>query len=666
MKSPKNQDQYWATLEDHSELLDHLDTKIKAYTDDLNITGLLGVYERAYRAYYGGRVGNGVLGTPLFEASRLTAGGKQGEKTRLKANHYRNLLRHLHQLTTSQKPAVAARASNSDYKSQAQTILANGLIDYYWREKNLGNIVRDAAELSLAIYGESFIHNPWDQTGGEIHIAGTETEQAIYQGEQEYDILTPLDVIRDPSLKDFKKSSWVIIRLQKNKYDLAAQYPEYAQDIIATSTVDQSQDNWPGFKLRGGQDPKNTDLVSFFVLYHKKTVACPQGRLVMFLTDLVLFDGPMPYRDVPVRRMSAEKLFDTIYGYTVAWDLLGVQEGIDELHTMLMSNNNTFGIQSLHIKDTDSIQVSSLGGGMKLFKSEEPPTPIQLTKSAPESYDYLDKLEQTGELLSGISATVRGNPEASLKSGTALALVVSQSIQFASSLEDAINRLVEELGTDLINNLKDFSQTPRVANIIGKSQRPYAKSFSADDLTEINRVVVEQVNPLSKTVAGRSEIANNLLQQGMIKNPEDYLQTLATGQLNPIVEGRQLEMLTIQAENEELREMREAIAVITENHALHIEHHKEVISDPESKRNPQLVANTLAHIQEHINLARSMDPALQQILGQQPLPPAPGVMNPMPVNPIQQQAQEANLPSMPNLPENSPPEAQAAYEKINA
>lgn len=659
----EKQDKYWALETDYKILLDNLDKKSKSYFDDLRSVGLLSLYERAYRAYYGGRISSGMNGGPLFEGSRLTPSGAQGEKTRLKANHYRNLLRHLHQLSTSQKPAVQARASNSDYDSQAQTILANGLLDYYWREKNLGNIIIDAAEIALSIYGESFIHEPWNQSGGQLYTVGMDGIP-IYEGEQEYEILNPLEVIRDPNLKNDYQSDWVIIKLQENKWETIANFPSFEEEILKENQVDFNSDEFPVFQIRGGIDPDSTDLINKCILYHKKSKSCPDGRMVVYIKNAVLFDGPLPYKNIPIRKLSAEKLAGTIYSYTVAWDLLAVQDGIDELHTMLMSNNKTFGTQSIWIKDTDKLQVSSLGQGMKLFKSEEPPTPIQLVKSAPETYNYLDKLEHTGELLSGISSTVRGNPEANLKSGNALALVVSQSIQFASGLEESINRVVEDIGMDLFNNLKDFSKTPRVANIIGKSQRSFAKTFQASDLSEINRVIVEQVNPLSKTVAGRAEIANNMLQQGLIKSPEDYIMILSTGQLDPATESAQLEMLAIQAENEELREGRPVTVLITENHPLHIRHHLSVIQGPEEKKNPELVANTLAHVQEHLDKWRSMDPAIMVLLGMQP-PPAPP-MNPNmppqqaggPINPEQKQ------PNLPDLPPGSPPESQIAYDKM--
>lgn len=659
--------QYWASIAEHDDLLTHLDNKITNYYDDLRETGLIDLWERSYRAYYGGRITGNLVGAALFESAKLVQAGKQGEKTRLKANHYRNLIRHAHHLCTSQKPNVQTKASNTDYKSQSQTILGNGLLDYYWREKTVSAVVKDVTEIAL-VYGEGFVHNSWDPKAGEVYTTD-ETGQPIYEGDQAYTIHAPLDVIRDPSLRSDKQATWRILKVQKNRWELAARYPSLAETILEASACNPEDDDEPSFQLRGGNDPINEDLINFYVLYHEKCEALPQGRMVEFIKETVLFDGPLPYRRMPIRRICAEQLLNTIYGYSFAFDLLGIQEGIDELNTALMSNNKTFAIQSLWVKDTDKVQMSSLGGGMRLLKSEEMPQPVQLTKSAAESYQYLDKLEKTAETLSGISSTVRGQPEASLKSGAALALVVSQSIQFINNLEEAVNRLVEDLGTDLINNLRDFSKTQRVANIIGESSRPFAKTFVGQDLSEINRVVVEQASPLAKTVAGRVEIANNLLQQGFLKTPEQYLMVLSTGQLDPAIEGTQHTMLNIRAENEELREGRPVQAVVTEDHALHIKEHKLILENPEAKKNPELVMNVLAHIQEHLDLWRSADPAILMITGQQP-PPPPAMPGPPaapmePGNPVMAQAEGVDVPNMPSLPENAPPEAQAAYDKLN-
>ena len=46
------------------------------------------------------------------------------------------------------------------------------------------------------------------------------------------------------------------------------------------------------------------------------------------------------------------------------------------------------------------------------------------------------------------------------------------------------------------------------------------KEFTGDDLTSVNRVIVDVGNPLARTTAGRVEMAEQLLQMGVIKTPQ--------------------------------------------------------------------------------------------------------------------------------------------------
>lgn len=681
IKKPYNLDMYWADFKQEPDaFLSALDTKEREYYDDLKETGLLDVMERSYRAYYGGKVSGNVANTQLFYASALRSGGKSGEKTIVKVNHFRNLIEHVHHLVTSNKPVTQAKSANTDYKSQSQTMLANGLLDYYWREKNVERHVSDATETML-IYGLAFVHAPWNPSMGKETGADMQSGKTLHEGDQEYYVLAPMDAIGDPSIKNGKET-WRILRGQENRWDLAARYPKHKDAILEASALDPLDDESPTFQLRGGNEPKNEDLVRIKTFYHAKTGAMPNGRLTIYLQDVILFDGYLPYDDIPVYKMCAKKIADTIYGYSMAFDLLGIQEGVDELNTALMSNNKTLALQSIWIKDTDKLNVSTLGGGMKVMKSEEKPESLQLTQSAPETYTYKDSLTSDMETISGVSATMRGNPEASLKSGAALALVVSQSVQFSSSVEESVYRLVEDLSMALIKNFRDFSTTNRVINIVGEANRSFAKEFDPKgELSQINRVLCERVNPMSKTIAGRVEIANNLLQQGMIENPKQYIMVLTTGQLDPVVEAREHKLLNIRAENEELRNGREVIAIATDNHADHIMEHATVLDSPEARRDPNIVSIVLAHQAEHIRLWRETDPAILMVTGQQPPPPPmimPGMGAPMPngAPPAEGQSPAAMQPqnpevvngvpvaSMPDMPENTPPEAQASYDKM--
>lgn len=686
----KDPTQYWASLTD-TAFLDQAHKRIEEYYDDLRNTGLYYVWEKSYRAYYGSRLSGSRFSGQLFDSSELSRSGKEGEITNLKTNHYRNLLQHTLQLTTSQRPALSCQATNSDYKSQAQTILGKGIVDYYMREKKVKKYVHQAVETGL-VFSEGWVHMPWNATEGEIYDHQPETGAPIYEGDLEFSCLSPLDIPREIDLTQDDDHDWLFVRTRINKFDLAAKYPEKASEILENVNSDQNKyEQYDSFNLqiRRGDSP-DSDRAVMWTMYHRKTESMPEGRMTMFTGNTVLFDGPIPYRQIPLYRFAPENLMETPYGYSPAFDLLGPQEALDILTSAVMTNNAASAVQNFWTERGDTVTVNDLGGGLKHLQSATKPESVQLTQSAPETYEFRQQLIGEMETLSGISATVRGNPEASLKSGASLALVVSQSVQFASLIEESLNSLVEDVGTSIINHLRDFGNTPRVANIIGESNRPYHKEFTGDDLSAINRVVIEAASPMSKTVAGRLQIADSLMEKGMIETPKQYITVLTTGQIDPLYEGIQHELLNVRSENEDIREGRPVVAVITDHHADHIREHKTLLADPEARRNPQFVQSVLAHIQEHLNQWRGADPAILMITGQQPPPPPPMMGPPMgppppqgpngpqngppppqggspapvmePGNPLE--GQMPNQPNMPNMPKNSPPEAIEAYQNI--
>src|ERR1019366_9170402 len=83
------------------------------------------------------------------------------------------------------------------------------------------------------------------------------------------------------------------------------------------------------------------------------------------------------------------------------------------------------------------------------------------------------------------------------------------------------------------------------------------------------------------------------------------------------------------------------IAILTDQHSLHIKEHKSVLADPDLRKDPELVSRTLAHIQEHINLLKTGDPQTLMMMGEKPLsppqqqgpPPGPGGPPPGPQGP---------------------------------
>lgn len=676
------EDQYWATLQE-DEFLDALHYRIGQYYDFLQQSGIYRLWKRSFIAYYGGDMnseGN------IFDSSMLTKGGKLGQITKVKINSYRNLVKHSVNLATANKTSLTCVASNTDYKSQAQTVLGTSLLDYYMNVAQVSRNLRNATEVAC-LTGEGWIHAPWEPKKGNIYeiVNG----KPKYEGDLDVSNHTGLDIIRDTSLRT-TKHPWRCIRRFKNKWDLVAKYPQFRDEILSESSYDYEGFDSFRFEVTKGIENDQSELIPEYIFYHDKTEAMPDGRLVIASKNVIFFDGKLPYEKMPLMTILPDVLHESCFGYSPFNDLLGIQQAKDNILSAITSNNMTFANQFIWKRKNDNFSVKNIEGGLKLLESAEMPQPLQLTASSPEAYNLHQLYETAMEMLSGISSTVRGNPQANLKSGAALALVVAQSIQFGSALEESYSEILEDTGTTIIQHLQAFADTPRVAYIVGESNRPFMKEYKKADIADIKRVTVQQTNALSKTISGRLEIANQVMQMPP-EQAKVYMSILNTGQL-PAEWQTHNSVMNIKAENENLQNGRPVRAVVTENHATHIQHHMEVVENPEAKNDNDLMTRTLEHIQEHLNLWRAMGADLLMITGQNPPPPPgmgtvmdqnaaglqppqdmaaqmpqaavpqgmPQMQAPMPV----QGAEQAQQPNMPGMPAGTPPQTQAAYQQF--
>ena len=601
-----------------------LQKKADNYYEYLMTSGRWRLYGRSYEYYYNGQQ----------RGARLLKTGEQDEYTAINVNHYRNILQHLLVNTTAQRVKYDPHATNTDYKSQSQTIVSKGVLEYYDRAKRTDRNAEKSLEDCL-VYAEGFVHQPWDANEGEDWVQNPNDELRPYkQGDIVTENFTPVDVIRDFTARSYDQCDWVIIRRFVNKWTYAARYPDLAEKILALS-LDPAV--WKERRIGRPVIQADGDLIPLYVFYHDKTSATPLGREIQYFdAETIIIDSPLAYDKRPLYRTVASEQDNVPFGYTIGWDLLPIQETIDSLYSTITTNQATFGVQNILMPDGANIGVTEIAGGLNLIKynpKSGKPEPLNLTNTPKEIFSYIQQLEHLMETLSGVNSVTRGNPEASLKSGAALALVASQAIQFNSGLQKTYTRLLEDMGTSVINLLKKFAQTPRIAMITGKAQRPLLKEFKGSDLSEIDRVTVDIGNPLSRTTAGKLQIADSLLEGGHIKNADEYFQILTTGMLEPMIEGQQAQSLLIRAENENLFEGKPVKAIDIDDHRLHIVEHGVVLASPEARSNPKIVESAMMHIMEHVQALQMGNPVLLSLYGQpqvpQGSPPPPGGQPPM-------------------------------------
>lgn len=597
--------------------------------------------------------------------------GDHSEYSKIMISDFRNLLQHQLLLATNNRPAWDCKAVNNDYRSKTQCILGNALLDYYLKEDGIEDLLVAAVEKSL-YSGEGFVEVAWNIDKGEEISDGQ--GNSVRTGNIDLNSYSCLEVIRDVLCEKFEKNNWLILRKQVNRYDLASAYPDYYDKIVNLPSVFESMQQWdiPPYKNRGQLNITDSDQVILWTLYCKKTNSNPDGRFVEFTDDdsFVLTDVPLPYEEIPVHRVASSNWNGSCFGYSIAFDLAPIQEAENTLFSTALTNNKAFGVQMISVESGTNISASELSDGLAVIErpqGTQPPQGVNLTASSPELYNFLNQLQQKQEVISGVNSVVRGDPTGALRgnSGAALALVQSQSVQFMNGLVASYNQLLENVGNSMIRRLQKFCQLPILAEIVGKNNKTLIQEFTGEDINLINRVQVQAANPITKTLAGKINLADTLLQSGIIKTSDDYLMVLQTGNLQPMIHGETSELLLIADENEKISAGEIPNAIYSDNHVLHIKEHNTVGSSTEARENPEIIQAMLSHCQQHIDLLRNTDPELLQILGQQPLQPKATNIQPQPVEtPLQQeQPKLPNMPNLPNLPQGASEEAQASYNE---
>jgi hypothetical protein len=633
-------DIYWAS-ESGENIAKEVIAKFISYKQVLRDTGIIKQLRKSYKATYGT--------TEIKDA---------GEGLRaIHVNNYASLMRNLHVMITSQRPAWQPRAINSDLDSQASTELAAGLLDYYMREKHLERKFNRATELALMLR-EGWMIVEWDVNAGEVIRTDEDQENPIFEGDVDVNVYGMQDVCRDIYKRTADHHEWVIVREYKNKYDLAATYPELGEKILSLQSdqrLDADFELNPWFVNRNFET--KSDMVEVYKLMHDKTPAMPEGRLVICMDkDITLFDGPLPYKKLYAFPISTTSVYDLPFGHSYLFDLLPLQDALDMTMSAILTNQAANAVQNFQMPKGSGLKVTDIKDGLRVLEFDPklgPLQPLNLLQTAPEVFNFTETINQWMQLLSNVSPISRGEAPASM-SGTAMALLQQQSIQFNAGLQLSYQQLLENVGTAIIELLQEYAQEPRIAIIVGKTNKTLMKHFSGKDLEGVNRVIVDTANPLTKTSAGRVEIANQLLQTpGMIKTPEQYLAVLTTGNLEPLYEYDRSRQHLTKAENEALMEGEQVTALLTDDHAIHVLEHSCVLNSVEARKDPNIVQNVLTHIQEHIDLSKQMTPEMAAMLKQTSFAPAPPPQAPpqpgpeAPMNPqtqLEQQASNVNLP----------------------
>jgi hypothetical protein len=654
--------EYWATRPT-DEIGPVLAEKAEAYFQFVRSSPIFSRIFRAYRARYG----VGVSGY----TNELTKGGAQGELVKVSIGHFRNLSEHRVTLATQQKPAWQPVATNSDYESVAQASVISGVLDYYYRERRISRYLVQALR-DIHWGGEGFVFGGWDARKGETIAADPESGEEVKEGDLFFTNPNALDVVRDPHAESWGSLPWKMVRVWESKWNLAARYPEHAESITGFTKDDF------GSRIRS-DGVSESDEVPVWHFFHEKSDAIPSGRYVILAgKDTVLFDGPMPYRHIPLFRLVEDELEGTPFGYTAMFDVLGPQEAYDKLTSAILTQQMAHAVRKIVGVKGSGLNYKQLSQGLayvEVNSMDQKPQTLDFAEVSPQVFQFRDALAGEMQTIASVNDVVRGVVSENIKSGAHAALYDATALRAANALQEAFYQGAEDVGTFVLHSLTDFGgDSERTARIAGESNRGQVMKFTSGTLAGYERVTVEATNHTGKTATGKQAMADALLEKGALGQGEAaghrYVSFVKTGNLEQLTESPQANAQRLKRDREMLSRGEQPTPVITDPHWVDIPEYLTVLASPEARENPKVVEAVLGVVQAKLEMWRTMDPDLLMLLGGQPAPstqmmppPGPGGdMTPPPAPggppsptdsvPPPEPSGVPGGPSLPSLPQN--------------
>lgn len=564
---------------------------------------IMQAWVRNSMAYY-----SAVLQPNAWDSS-LVFDGEQGELVQMIVPQARKLIRQLTSLLTKQKLSFTALLAKRDTDVMQNGMIANALLEQLAEDEKIDLKHEILVERAL-VFGISFVKACWRTDLGEPRLS--EDNKILFPGW--VDITTPsvFDVFYDYQIENWEDLDWVEVRHKRNRYDLIAQFPELEEELLAVPSVR----DWDGPHYSEYVSVCEEDNIYVYELFHKTTPALASGRMLMYASEnAIFFDDHNKYERIPVEPVKPEPIFGMGLGYPLFSDLLPSQEMLDHSFSAVATNQSAFAVQNVTVPRGSGVTVEQIAG--MNFISYTPmegggkPEPLQLSKTSPDTWRFMEILKGSMEELSSINPALRGSPPPGVTSGVAIATLSVNALEFIDSLAKNVNIALERTMYNALSAIKIFGHGQEF-DLRQKDQSGgyFHKSFRGRDLQSLEGISIQLANPILKTMTGRTQLADKLTQSGLVKDVQSYISVLDGAPLNTLHKTESSENELIESENERLRRGTSVPILATDDHARHIREQIAILNDPMVRENEKITKVVLEHVMEHRQLAEQTDPML--------------------------------------------------------
>lgn len=477
--------------------------------------------------------------------------------------------------------------------------------------------------------GWSFFHVRWDPNAGPVVGQGSQG-QDLHRGEIALDEVPGFEIRLDPNARRFRDAQYLIRTVAMTP---EAVYEQYGILPEGGDAADTMADEWrlsasPEDRTRDGSTtgrPSKEQYIAVKQLWYRPGGRIAPEGLVVTWSGKTILEGPTPFPYehgrlpfVPFNLLPA--VGGDPAGRTWLTDLIGPQRDYNDARSREATIRRTLTPKILAA--AGSIDPNRLTSRVEVITYNPVGTAPSLQmpdgRWMSQFVSAMERVDVEMNERAGQTDVSQGRAATSAPAASILALQEADETKLAiSSTELAAS--IEDLGHQMLMLVKQFWDEERTIRTWSRDGVLEVQQFTGADLGEQLDVHVSSESGLPKSKTARTQLAIDLLAQGIISDPRDFVRMLDLPGTDFLVETLNVDAAQANREHGYLLQMDPVEAKTWHDHAVHItEHNKFRKSEEYEHLSPDQQAWFDGHVDAHY----------AQVLGQMSVPTPDGQFMP--------------------------------------
>ncbi len=490
------------------------------------------------------------------------------------------------------RPALNVRAFSDSEEDVKTARIASGILQSVKNRIDLDRVITRATLWSESC-GTAFYKIVWNFDDGNI-IGTDETGHSLREGDVNVVAISPFEIYPDSlsaeglgEVKSLIHAKAVPVSEIKEKFGVELPGRRIEEFPLAPYS---SASGWKR-PMDGDERPVPEDREVLIERYTRPTEDYPEGRLEIAAGDVLLYEGPLPYKNgdrgervFPFVRQTCVELAGAFFGTSVVDRMIPLQRAYNAVrnrkHEFL--NRLTAGVIAVEDGSVDAEEIAEEGlypGKVLVYRQGSQEPHFLDCGSIPAEFEAEEeRIANEFILFSGMSEISRNSANPThVMSAVGLQLLLDQDTARMQMTVESMERAVKETGKQILHLYKQFSSAQRMLRMTGTGGKTELFYFSGSDLSADD---VQFETGYERTPEQEKEEMLQILSTGLLGDVthlgdevrNKVLDALGFGNLETARDVSKLHLRKAERENVLLKE-EDVPADGYDDHALHITEH---------------------------------------------------------------------------------------------